>query len=297
MLERGPGHHRHRVGVVEEQRVGLGDLADVVAEVEHRRDAALAVHDAAGADGVADALVDAVLQRDADVVGEGLEAADADAVHHVAGAGQRLAAVGGGGDLRRQAVHLDDAADDLGDHVEVVGVDVGQRDLDAGEFRHLEDVGDELLGEADAAGADDGDLERGHVRVLCCGQPALRVLDAGEGGQPVAVGGEQVVGQRPDLVEVELGGGVRVEHRGVVDVLGVLGRSAPATVSSWTLMLVRISAIELRRDVADDRSAGCRCVDEAGHLDGAAVGQRGDAAAVADVAVDHRGLAGPRPSS
>ena len=123
-------HHRHRVGVVEEPRAGLGDLADVLAELERRRDAALAVEDAAGADGVADALVDAVFQRDADVVGEGLEAADADAAHHVAGAVERAAAVGGGGDLGREAVHLDDAADDLLDHFEVVGADVGERDLD-----------------------------------------------------------------------------------------------------------------------------------------------------------------------
>ena len=32
----GPGVHRHRVGVVQEQRIGLGDLADVPAEVEQR---------------------------------------------------------------------------------------------------------------------------------------------------------------------------------------------------------------------------------------------------------------------
>lgn len=30
----GPGQHRHRVGVVEKQRAGLGDLADVLAEVQ-----------------------------------------------------------------------------------------------------------------------------------------------------------------------------------------------------------------------------------------------------------------------
>ena len=84
VLDRRPGVHRHRVGVVEEERAGLGDLADVLAEVEDDRDVALAVEDAAGADRVADALVDAVLQRDVDVVGIGLEAADADAADDVA---------------------------------------------------------------------------------------------------------------------------------------------------------------------------------------------------------------------
>jgi hypothetical protein len=38
-----------------------------------------------------------------------------------------------------------DAPDDLGDHVEVVLVDVGQRELDALELGHLEEVRDELL--------------------------------------------------------------------------------------------------------------------------------------------------------
>ncbi len=67
VFERGPGVHRHGVGVVEEQRARLGDFADVLAEVEDDRNVALAVEDAAGADGIADALVDAVLQRNVDV--------------------------------------------------------------------------------------------------------------------------------------------------------------------------------------------------------------------------------------
>jgi hypothetical protein len=54
----GPGEHGHRVGVVEQDRAGRGDLADVLAELEDRRDAALAVHHAARAQRVADALVD-----------------------------------------------------------------------------------------------------------------------------------------------------------------------------------------------------------------------------------------------
>ena len=91
VLDRRPGVHRHRVGVVQELGAGLGDLADVPAEVEDDRDVALAVEDAAGADRVADALVDAVFQRDADVVGIGLEAADADAADDVARAFERLA--------------------------------------------------------------------------------------------------------------------------------------------------------------------------------------------------------------
>ena len=131
VFERGPGVHRHGVGVVEEQRARLGQFADVLAEVEDDRDVALAVEDAAGADRVADALIDAVFERNVDVGREGLEAADAHAAHDVARARDRRAAIGGCGDLGGQLVDLDDLADDLGDHVEVVLVDVGQRELDS----------------------------------------------------------------------------------------------------------------------------------------------------------------------
>ena len=68
----------------------------------------------------------------------------------------------------------------IADHVEVVLADVGQRDLDAGEFRHAQDVGDELLGEADAAGADDGDLR---VRILLLFWRIMRIMAAGPRGR------------------------------------------------------------------------------------------------------------------
>ena len=60
-----------------------------------RGDGALGVHDAAGAEGVADALVDAIFQGDVDVGLEGLEAALADHADDVIGPGESRAAVGG----------------------------------------------------------------------------------------------------------------------------------------------------------------------------------------------------------
>ncbi|MNY83524.1 hypothetical protein D3C86_2263590 [compost metagenome] len=39
-------------------------------------------------------------------------------------------------------------------------IDIGQRELAADEFRHLEQVRDQRLGEADRPGADDCDFER-----------------------------------------------------------------------------------------------------------------------------------------
>ena len=37
------------------------------------------------------------------------------------------------------------------------------------------------------------------------------------------MGVHQVVDQRADLLEIELGGGVRIEHRGVVHVIALAG--------------------------------------------------------------------------
>ncbi|MCY1243485.1 hypothetical protein D9M72_565010 [compost metagenome] len=41
--------------------------------------------------------------------------------------------------------------------------DVGERELDIMEFWNAENIGEELLGETDAAGADDGNLEVAHA--------------------------------------------------------------------------------------------------------------------------------------
>src|SRR6185312_5296884 len=95
VFERRPGVHRHRIGIVEEQRTRLGDLADVLAEIEDHRNVALAVEDAAGAQRIADALVDIVLERDVDVGREGFEAANAHAAHDVLRAADRLATIEG----------------------------------------------------------------------------------------------------------------------------------------------------------------------------------------------------------
>src|SRR6187551_2710912 len=98
-----PCVHGHRIRVVQEFGAGFGDLAYVLAEVEYHRDVALAVEYASGADGIADALVDAVFQRDANIVGVCSEPADANAAYDVAGAFDRLPAIGGRRDPGGQA--------------------------------------------------------------------------------------------------------------------------------------------------------------------------------------------------
>ncbi len=56
-----PGQHRHRVGVVQKQAIRGRDLADIPAKTEHRRNPALRVHEPAGTERIAHALIDAVL--------------------------------------------------------------------------------------------------------------------------------------------------------------------------------------------------------------------------------------------
>ena len=42
-------------------------------------------------------------------------------------------------------------------------------------------------------------------------------------GEHVAVGCDEFIDERPDLIEAEFGGGVRVEHGGMIDVLAFAG--------------------------------------------------------------------------
>ncbi len=87
-------------------------------------------------------------------------------------------------------------------------------------------------------------------------------------GQPRAVGGGQLVDEAPDLVEIQLGGSVRVHHRGVVDVLAVFRRQR----LHRQLLHVDIGADqggELGGQLADIGRLDAVFVDEAGHFVGA----------------------------
>ena len=61
ILVASPSIHRHRIRIIQEERAGLGHIADIAANVQQRRDRPLTVHDAARADRIADALIHAVL--------------------------------------------------------------------------------------------------------------------------------------------------------------------------------------------------------------------------------------------
>ena len=84
----GPDVGRHRVGVVEQQRV-RADSSMVCGHHPQRLDRAQAAEDAARAQRVADDLVDPVLARDQQVMGVGLDPADLEHGQHEVGAAQR----------------------------------------------------------------------------------------------------------------------------------------------------------------------------------------------------------------
>ncbi len=162
VFDRRPAVHRHRIGIVQELRAGLCHLADVLAEIEDHRNVALAIKNAASTDRVADALIDAIFQRYPDIVGIGFEAADTHAADDIARALKCPAAVGGCRHPGGEFVGLHNPVEDRLDHREVVLAQIRQGKLDVAKLRHGKNVREELLGEADAAGADNGDLEACH---------------------------------------------------------------------------------------------------------------------------------------
>ena len=81
-----PRHHRHRVGVVEQQRAGGRALRDLVGHLDHDRDRAQPAEDAADADRVGDRLAHAERRGDLEVGDGGLVAAHLDLVDEVVGA-------------------------------------------------------------------------------------------------------------------------------------------------------------------------------------------------------------------
>src|SRR6185295_9332386 len=72
------------------------------------------------------------------------------------------AAIGRGRELGGKAVLADVALAELAHHFEVLLVDVGERDLDVAELGHREQIAHQGAGEADASGADEGNLAGGH---------------------------------------------------------------------------------------------------------------------------------------
>jgi len=152
-VEQGAGDDADGVGEVHDPRVG-GARGDPLGQVQHDRNRAQGLGQAAGAGGLlADA---AALVRQRLVQVAGLLAADPQLDQHRVGAVHPGVGVGGGADPGRMALLGQDAPGQRGDHREPVGVGVHQGDLlhwepEPGEAVHqLRRIG--------GTAADDGDL-------------------------------------------------------------------------------------------------------------------------------------------
>ncbi len=155
----GPGVHRHGIGVIQEQRPRFGHFADIFADTKQLGDRALGIHDPAGADGIAHALVDAIFQRDIDIQLESFQAALADHANHIIAILDSLPPVGGADNLSRQAVGLDVALAELGNHIQVHRVDIHEGEGRIGEFGDGQDIMHQAAREANRASANHGNFQ------------------------------------------------------------------------------------------------------------------------------------------
>jgi hypothetical protein len=102
---------------------------------------------------------------------------------------------------------------------------------------------------------------------------------------------QQIVHQPADLLRVQFGGGVRIEHGRLVDVLAVAGQGR----LDGQFLDVDVGLHQggqLGRQDANLRRLDAVAVDHAGDFDDAGAGQIGDQSAIGDVAVDDPRLAG-----
>ena len=152
-----PREHRHRVGVVEQDRV-RAQLGHVVRDVDEHGDRPQPAKHAPDPDCVADRLAQPVPLGDLEVAQRGVEAANLDLVDDVVGVVERRPPIEVSADLKlRAGLVVDVAGDPLG-RVEPLFVDVVERDRRPRELRELAHVGQQDPCELDAARADKRDV-------------------------------------------------------------------------------------------------------------------------------------------
>ena len=132
-----PSQHRHRIRIVQQQHIRLGHLADILANIHHLGDAPLAVHDAAGTKRIADALIDAVFQRNVDIVLEASRPPIRESSNTYLASLQRFPAIGCRIESRMvKPVLINIPLAQPGHHIQVMRINIRKSNLDLVKFRN-----------------------------------------------------------------------------------------------------------------------------------------------------------------
>ena len=159
----GPAVGRHRVDIVEQQRVG-GQHIQVVAQVEQHRDGAQRTKDPAWPQRIADTLFDAIFLGDLDIQPVGVEPPLLKGGDHIVCAGDCFLAVGGGENLGFELALVDHGLDDGLCLSETGRVDVHQADRALLQGGGEQDIAAKVAGEDEASRTDQGNLWHSGLR-------------------------------------------------------------------------------------------------------------------------------------
>jgi len=153
----GAAQHGHRVGVIEQERIGTMPF-DVPADIQHDRDGAQCAEDAARTPRVAHVGVHTVLLGNEDIVLPDLHIAAEDGAKHGVRAFEGRFAVHGGLDFRGIIAPFDDRFARPVGEIEPLFVDVHERYGGIPQQRKGQDVTDKSPREPQAAGPDKCDF-------------------------------------------------------------------------------------------------------------------------------------------
>ena len=160
---RGPRIHGIRVRVIEQQRMVVRHVPNIAAKLQNLRDIALAVHDAARANRVADALVNAVFQGNVHIHLKRFQAAYSGEIQHVIRALKPFAPVSRRRDFRGLPVGANVAFRQLRNLVLIALIDVNETKFGLFQFRNAKNVSNEFSGKFDASRAENGNVNAHNV--------------------------------------------------------------------------------------------------------------------------------------
>ena len=149
---------RHGIGVLQHDGARAGQLLHIAGDIDQQRDGAQAAEDAAGTERIADALIDAVFERNAVVLLKGVDAAD---LHHdddKIGVADGLAAVERGPGAGAESVVGDHTAGERFHAAQLGFAAAHQGELARGELRRGQNVAEQGLTEDNAARTDQRNL-------------------------------------------------------------------------------------------------------------------------------------------